>query len=110
MFIVVLMIISDQKIVFAIRLYFILFFGQLCSSDEQQIWCDIGESEADKDRMLSDLERECLEVYRRKVNEAANTKARLHQSVATKEAELATLMAALGELNIQQTVPKKNQI
>lgn len=66
----------------------------------QQIWTDIGESEADKDRMLMDLERECLEVYRRKVDEAANTKARLHQSIATKEAELATLMAALGELNI----------
>ncbi|KAL8100680.1 hypothetical protein AgCh_032801 [Apium graveolens] len=67
----------------------------------QQIWTEIGESEADKDRMLLDLERECLAVYRRKVDEAANTKARLHQSVATKEAELATLMAALGELNIQ---------
>ncbi|WOG83605.1 hypothetical protein DCAR_0102782 [Daucus carota subsp. sativus] len=67
----------------------------------QQIWTEIGESEAEKDRMLLDLERECLEVYRRKVDEASNTKARLHQSVATKEAELATLMAALGELNIQ---------
>ncbi|GFS39098.1 microtubule associated protein (MAP65/ASE1) family protein [Actinidia rufa] len=49
--------------------------------------------------MLLELERECLEVYRRKVNDAANAKARLHQSVAAKEAELATLMAALGELN-----------
>ncbi|XP_022734834.1 65-kDa microtubule-associated protein 6-like isoform X1 [Durio zibethinus] len=66
----------------------------------QQIWSDIGESEADKDRMLLELERECLEVYRRKVEEAANAKARLHQSVAAKEAEVATLMAALGELNI----------
>ncbi|KAJ9135666.1 hypothetical protein P3X46_032820 [Hevea brasiliensis] len=66
----------------------------------QQIWNDIGESEADKDRMLVELERECLEVYRRKVEEAANAKARLNQSVAAKEAELATLMAALGELNI----------
>ncbi|XP_049403843.1 65-kDa microtubule-associated protein 6-like isoform X1 [Solanum stenotomum] len=66
----------------------------------EQIWKDIGETEADKDRMLSELERECLEVYRRKVEEAANTKACLHQSVATKEAEVATLMAALGELNI----------
>lgn len=72
----------------------------------QQIWSDIGESEADKDRMLLDLERECLEVYRRKVDEAANTKARLHQSVATKEAELATLMASLGELNIHSMVHK----
>ncbi|KAJ4840859.1 hypothetical protein Tsubulata_049819, partial [Turnera subulata] len=62
----------------------------------QQIWNEIGETEAEKDRMLVELERECMEVYRRKVEEAANAKARLHQSVAAKEAELATLMAALG--------------
>lgn len=49
--------------------------------------------------MLLELERECLEVYRRKVEEAVNAKARLHQSVASKEAEVATLMAALGELS-----------
>ncbi|KAI5677994.1 hypothetical protein M9H77_08944 [Catharanthus roseus] len=66
----------------------------------QQIWTDIGESDADKDRMLLELERECLEVYRRKVDEAANNKARLHQCVATKEAELATLTASLGEMNV----------
>lgn len=71
---------------------------------EQQIWIDIGETEVDKDRMLLELERECLEVYRRKVNEAANAKARLHQSVAAKEAELATLMASLGEHNLHSPV------
>lgn len=65
----------------------------------QQIWMDIGENETEKDRMLMELERECLEVYKRKVDEAANAKARLHQSVAAKEAELATLIAALGDLN-----------
>ncbi|KAM3705559.1 hypothetical protein ACB098_03G088000 [Castanea mollissima] len=54
--------------------------------------------------MLLELERECLEVYRRKVEEAANAKARLHQSVAAKEAELATLMAALGELNLNSPI------
>ncbi|KAJ6689495.1 hypothetical protein OIU85_005861 [Salix viminalis] len=70
----------------------------------QQIWTDIGESEAEKDRMLLELERECLEVYRRKVEEAANSKARLHQSVAAKEAELATLMAALGELSVHSPI------
>lgn len=57
-----------------------------------------------KHRMLLELERECMEVYRRKVEEAANAKSRLHQSVAAKEAELATLMAALGEHNINSTV------
>ncbi|KAH7516207.1 hypothetical protein FEM48_Zijuj10G0110800 [Ziziphus jujuba var. spinosa] len=70
----------------------------------QQIWNDIGETEADQDRMLMELERECLEVYRRKVDEAANAKARLHQSVAAKEAELATLVASLGELNIHSPI------
>ncbi|XP_010242317.1 PREDICTED: 65-kDa microtubule-associated protein 6-like isoform X2 [Nelumbo nucifera] len=54
--------------------------------------------------MLLELEKECLQVYRRKVHEASNNKARLHQSVAAKEAELATLMAALGELNLRSQV------
>lgn len=73
----------------------------------QQIWSDIGESEVDKDRMLMELERECLEVYRRKVDEAANTKARFHQTVAAKEAELATLVAALGEHDVHSPVKNK---
>ncbi|XP_059649758.1 65-kDa microtubule-associated protein 6-like [Cornus florida] len=75
----------------------------------QQIWNDIGESEGDKDRMLWELEKECLEVYRRKVDEAANAKARLHQSLAAKEAELATLMAALGELNLQSPITRERR-
>ncbi|KAA8532413.1 hypothetical protein F0562_032449 [Nyssa sinensis] len=81
--------------------------GTSCNAllrDLQQIWNDIGESEAEKDRMLLELERECLEVYRRKFDEAANAKARLRQSVAAKEAELATLMASLGELNLHSPV------
>ncbi|KAE8705421.1 65-kDa microtubule-associated protein 6 [Hibiscus syriacus] len=76
----------------------------------QQIWSDIGESEADKDRMLLELERECLEVYRRKLKEAANAKARLHQSVAAKEAEVATLVAALGELNIRSPIQTEKKM
>lgn len=84
-----------------------LFTSTSCNTllrELQQIWTDIGESEAEKDRMLLELERECLEVYRRKVEDAANSKARLHQSVAAKEAELATLMAALGELSIHSPI------
>ncbi|CAN1839262.1 65-kDa microtubule-associated protein 6 [Linum perenne] len=72
----------------------------------QQIWNEIGESEAERERMLIDLERECLAVYQRKVEDAANSKARLHHSVAAKEAELATLMASLGELNIHSPMQK----
>nr|ADQ43179.1 unknown [Schrenkiella parvula] len=70
----------------------------------QQIWVEIGESEAEKDRMLMELERECLQIYQRKVDEAANSKARLHQSVAAIEAEVASLMAALGVLKINSPI------
>ncbi|KAJ4974754.1 hypothetical protein NE237_007928 [Protea cynaroides] len=66
----------------------------------QHIWDEIGETELEKDRMLLELERECLQVYRKKVDEASNARARLHQSVAAKEAELAALMVALGELTL----------
>ncbi|CAH9092330.1 unnamed protein product [Cuscuta europaea] len=73
----------------------------------QKMWSDIGESEIEKERMLLELERDCLKVYQRKVDESANTKARLHHSIASKEAELATLMAALGEHQINSPLEKK---
>ncbi|XP_019176630.1 PREDICTED: 65-kDa microtubule-associated protein 6-like [Ipomoea nil] len=94
-----------------------LAIGSHCSSTSttyntllrelQQIWTDIGESEGEKHRMLLELDRECLKVYQRKVDESANTKARLHQSIAAKEAELATLMAALGERQINSPLEKR---
>ncbi|XP_042048796.1 65-kDa microtubule-associated protein 6-like [Salvia splendens] len=70
----------------------------------QQLWTEIGETQSDKDRMLMELERECLEVYRRKVDEAANAKACLHQSIASLEAEVAMLIATLVEININLPV------
>ncbi|KAL8034913.1 hypothetical protein ABFX02_12G061800 [Erythranthe guttata] len=70
----------------------------------QQIWIEIGESEAERERMLLEIEQECLEIYRRKVDEAANAKARLHQSIAAKEAEIAMLLATLGEINVNSPV------
>jgi protein regulator of cytokinesis 1 len=63
----------------------------------QQIWAEVGESEVEKNKVLLDIERECLEVYRRKVDDANRTRVQLHQSVAAKEAEVASLMATLGE-------------
>ncbi|KAH6809771.1 Microtubule associated protein family protein [Perilla frutescens var. frutescens] len=70
----------------------------------QQLWTEIGETQADKDRMLMELERECLEIYRRKVDEAANAKACLYQSIAAMEAEVAMLMATLGDVNVNSPV------
>ncbi|PKU74695.1 65-kDa microtubule-associated protein 6 [Dendrobium catenatum] len=63
----------------------------------QNIWAEIGESKPDQDKILLEIENECLQLYQRKVDEATCSKARLYQLVAAKEAELAALMASLGE-------------
>ncbi|KAL3676137.1 hypothetical protein R1sor_026085 [Riccia sorocarpa] len=63
----------------------------------QHIWDEVGESDAERDRMLLQLEQECLEVYRRKVDQASHARARLHQALADAEAELANLFSILGD-------------
>lgn len=47
--------------------------------------------------MLLQLEQECLEVYRRKVDNASQNRAHLHQTLASAEGEFAALFSALGE-------------
>lgn len=47
--------------------------------------------------MLLQLEQECLDIYRRKVDKTRKHKADLHQSLAESEAEIANLISALGE-------------
>ncbi|GFP88303.1 65-kda microtubule-associated protein 3 [Phtheirospermum japonicum] len=63
----------------------------------QIIWDEVGESDAEKDRMLLELEQECLEVYRRKVDQANKSRAQLRQAIADAEAELAAICSAMGE-------------
>ncbi|KAL4574866.1 hypothetical protein LXL04_021706 [Taraxacum kok-saghyz] len=63
----------------------------------QIIWDEVGESDAERDKMLLELERECLEVYRRKVDLANRSRAQLRQAIADSEAELATICSAMGE-------------
>lgn len=47
--------------------------------------------------MLLQLEHECLDIYRRKVERSRKYKADLLQSLAESEAEIAGLASALGE-------------
>ncbi|PNX93025.1 microtubule-associated protein MAP65-3-like, partial [Trifolium pratense] len=63
----------------------------------QTIWDEIGEAEPDRDRMLFELEQQCLEVYRRKVDQANRSRAQLKQAIAHCEAELAGICSAMGE-------------
>lgn len=47
--------------------------------------------------MLLEVEQECLEVYRRKVDHANRFRAQLRQAIADSEAELAAICSAMGE-------------
>ncbi|GKV33710.1 hypothetical protein SLEP1_g42177 [Rubroshorea leprosula] len=63
----------------------------------QIIWDEVGETDAERDKMLLEIEQECLEVYRRKVDQANRSRAQLRQSIADCEAELAAICSAMGE-------------
>lgn len=47
--------------------------------------------------MLLELERECLEVYRRKVDTANRCRAQLRQEIADAETQPAAICSAMGE-------------
>ncbi|XP_076955935.1 65-kDa microtubule-associated protein 3-like isoform X1 [Bidens hawaiensis] len=63
----------------------------------QIIWDEVGESDVERDKMLLEIERECFEVYKRKVDLANRNRAILRQAIADSEAELAAICSAMGE-------------
>ncbi|KAK3175395.1 hypothetical protein Dsin_023250 [Dipteronia sinensis] len=63
----------------------------------QQIWDEVGESDEERDRMLLQIEKECLDVYKRKVEQAAKSRAQLLQALSDSKVELSSLSSALGE-------------
>lgn len=63
----------------------------------QDLWDEIGESDHERDKMILQLEQECLDVYRRKVDQARKHKENLHQTLAEGEAEMSNLISTLGE-------------
>lgn len=72
----------------------------------QMIWDEVGEDQYEREKVLLDLEQECLEVYRRKVDSANTSRARLHQELADSEAEFTHLLLSLGERSLP-TRPEK---
>nr|XP_043605933.1 65-kDa microtubule-associated protein 1-like [Erigeron canadensis] len=63
----------------------------------QKIWDEVGECDEERDKMLLQLEQECLDVYKRKVDQAVKSRAHLLQALADAKLELSTLLASLGE-------------
>lgn len=74
----------------------------------QLIWDEVGEPDGERDKMLFELEQECLGVYRRKVDQANRARAQLRQAIADAEAELAAISSAMGErpVHIRQSNQK----
>nr|CAB3468395.1 unnamed protein product [Digitaria exilis] len=66
----------------------------------QLIWDEVGESDEDRDKMLLQIEQECFDVYRRNVNQASSSRARLLEQLAHSKSELTRLLSSLGELSI----------
>ncbi|XP_031490867.1 65-kDa microtubule-associated protein 1 isoform X2 [Nymphaea colorata] len=86
-----------------------LLGGMTCGSllqQLQQIWDEVGESDEDRDKMLLQLERDCLDVYRQKVDQALIARTQLLQELADAKSELAGLLAALGERSFIGTPEK----
>ncbi|KAG8086356.1 hypothetical protein GUJ93_ZPchr0010g8085 [Zizania palustris] len=78
----------------------LLLMETMCGSlmhELQVIWDEVGEPEAERDRMLLELEKECQEVYMRKVDQANRCRAQLRQDIAQSEAEIASICSAMGE-------------
>lgn len=61
------------------------------------IWDEVGEEEKEREKVMVELEQECVDAYRRKVDRANIGRARLHQQVAEAEAEFTHLLLSLGE-------------
>ncbi|XP_068328484.1 65-kDa microtubule-associated protein 5 [Pyrus communis] len=65
----------------------------------QIIWDEIGESDDQRDKMLLQLEQECLDIYRRKVEMTRKHSAELHQYLADSKAQIKAIALALGEVD-----------
>ncbi|XP_075480204.1 65-kDa microtubule-associated protein 8 [Primulina tabacum] len=66
----------------------------------EMIWDEVGEDNSIREKILHELEQECLEVYRRKVDTASMSRARLHQQLAESEAGYTHLLLSLGERSL----------
>lgn len=67
----------------------------------------MGESDTERDKMLLELEEECLQVYKRKVDQANRSRAQLRQTIADSEAELAAICSTMGKrpVHLRQVFP-----
>lgn len=66
----------------------------------QGIWDEVGESDEERDKLLLQIEQECLDVYKRNVDQADKSRAQLLQALSDAKLELTSLLSALGEKSV----------
>lgn len=66
----------------------------------QEIWDEVGESDEERDKLLLQIEQECLDVYKRNVEQADKSRAQLLQTLSDGQLELSSLLSALGEKSV----------
>ncbi|KAM0934561.1 putative microtubule-associated protein, MAP65/Ase1/PRC1 [Dioscorea sansibarensis] len=74
----------------------------------QAIWDEIGETEEDRERMMLEMEQECLEVYRRNVDKINRSRVEILQAIADSKTEFEAICSALGEPNVHLKKTKQN--
>ncbi|GAB2235196.1 hypothetical protein Droror1_Dr00027690 [Drosera rotundifolia] len=73
----------------------------------QEIWDEVGGCQKERDTVLLEIEQECVEAYRMRVDTAYQCRAQLRQVIADSEAELAQIYSALGE---RPSHPKQSDV
>ncbi|KAI3839350.1 hypothetical protein MKW92_018894, partial [Papaver armeniacum] len=66
----------------------------------EQIWHEVGEEDDKRHEILHHIDQECLDVYKRKVDQAAKSRSFLCRALADAKIELSMLGSALGEKTV----------
>ncbi|XP_078178098.1 65-kDa microtubule-associated protein 3-like [Carex rostrata] len=69
-------------------------------SELQSIWDEIGQSNAERDIKLVEIQQQCLNVYRNTIEEAKKLKANLEREITDSEEEIRAISAAIGDPNL----------
>ncbi|KAK3138787.1 hypothetical protein QOZ80_5AG0373420 [Eleusine coracana subsp. coracana] len=63
----------------------------------QELWGEIGQDEMERNRMILQLQEDCLNVYMKKVDQTKRQKADMLQALSISEADIKKILSALGE-------------
>ncbi|KAG8085569.1 hypothetical protein GUJ93_ZPchr0010g8151 [Zizania palustris] len=72
----------------------------------QVLWGEIGQNEAERDRMMLQLEEDCLNVYRKKVEQTRKQKEDLIEALSFGQSDIDRILSALGEQEAFSRVEK----